>query len=128
MKMKAKAPITPKLTEQVGDLLDRYDITDAELYALSKALRETVNTEGWVLVERLLDKFHRAIPLAAMREDRSKPGARSQDYYVGQVDFIEQFRALVRATAAQADEKEEAREKAGRRAKTMLHPGRGPLA
>lgn len=125
----------PKLAAAVGDLIDRYDITSAELDALGRTLRDTVNTEGWVLVERLLDKLHHKIPMSALREDMAKPGARPKDYYVGQVDFIEEFRALIAGTVARAnaadaaaESKDEVGDARRQRAKMMLRPGRGPLA
>lgn len=132
-KTKTPAP-TSRTAAAVGDLIDSYSITDAELAALGRTLRDTVNTEGWVLVERLLDKLHRAIPMRALREETGKPGTRTRDYYVGQVDFIEEFRALVQGTVARANEADAVADGAGnedvkaRRAKMMMRPGRGPLA
>ena len=127
MKAKSKpaAEASPKAMA-VADLIDRYGVSDAELRVLSHALASTVQTEGWVLVERLLEKFRTGIPMAALR-DNGKDG-RTRDYYVGQVDFIEAFTALVRGVAAAADEKD-AEKEAGRgdRLVKMLRPGRGPL-
>lgn len=131
-KTKTPAP-TSRTAAAVGDLIDSYSITDAELAALGRSLRVTVDTEGWVLVERLLDKLHRAIPMRALREETGKVGSRTRDYYVGQVDFIEEFRALVQGTVARANEADAATDGGNedvkaRRAKMMMRPGRGPLA
>jgi hypothetical protein len=124
---KVRPPTKPTspIAASVGDLIDRYDISSAELEKLSRALKATVQTEGWVLIERLLEKFRTGIPMAALREPST---GHSREYYVGQVDFIESFVALVRATAAQADEADDDREKVGKTVRTMLRPGRGPLA
>jgi hypothetical protein len=110
-----------------ADRLDSVEpLSEAERLELGAALKETMNTPGWALIRRLIDK---TINLTAMAALDSATADRPVVYFKGQVDALRALVTTIDAAveAATADAKGRRRAATANTIATMMKPGGGPL-